>query len=162
MSEGAARKNMFCCKQPNFREASNAYIGERKQQTFLLFLDTKKAFDSVDHNFIFAVLEKINRPSWFLETMRGLMNEVVVFPSIARSISPEHGIRIERGVKQGCPLSPLIFALCYDALLEKLETGGIGNFYAFADDLAISDPQFPPASCSRDTPIAFPTPLLFL
>ena len=93
----------------------------RKKQMFLLFLDTKKAFDSIDHNFIFLTLEKIGLPLWFINSIKGLLHNVIVFPAIARSTDPKHGIKIERGVKQGCPLSPILFAICYDVLLHKLE-----------------------------------------
>ena len=47
-------------------------------------------------------------------------------------------ISIERGVKQGCPLSPLLFALCYDPLIEALSRVEGAVVCAFADDLAVS------------------------
>ena len=68
------------------------------------------------------------------------MKQVMVFPAIARSTNPSVGIPINRGVKQGCPLSPLLFALCYDFLLRKLATEGHSGLFAFADDLAITNP----------------------
>ncbi len=51
-------------------------------------------------------------------------------------------IPIHRGVKQGCPLSPLLFVLAYDPLLWSLHRIASHEHdpstFAFADDLAIS------------------------
>jgi hypothetical protein len=114
----------------------------KKQQIFLLFLDTEKAFDSLDHKFIFQVLGKIGCPGWFINCYKGLLHDVVGTPIL--SASTKTRIRITRGVKQGCPLSPLIFAFCFDVLLHKLANcnGSPHKDFAFADDLAISSTFF--------------------
>ena len=40
------------------------------------------------------------------------------------------------GVRQGCPVSPLIFAICVDCLLRRISTfDGIHTVRAFADDI---------------------------
>ena len=57
----------------------------KKEQNFILFLDTKKAFDSLDHQFIYAVLEKIGIPKWFIEVYSQLLWNIWVFPILAKS-----------------------------------------------------------------------------
>jgi hypothetical protein len=76
---------------------------------YILLLDTAKAFDSIDHDYLFKLMEKINMPTWVLNVIKGLFHDVFVFPALngPNSVS----IPIQRGVKQGCPLSPLLFAL---------------------------------------------------
>ena len=102
---------------------------------YILFLDTAKAFDSIDHHFIFGMLNKIAAPPWVISFIRGLFHQVLVTPVL--SADTDISLSISRGVKQGCPLSPLLFALCYDPLLTILEQLPNNANCAFADDLAI-------------------------
>ena len=47
-------------------------------------------------------------------------------------------MNLEAGIRQGCPLSPLIFALVSDILLRKLKRQFKGNVLkAYADDLCM-------------------------
>lgn len=49
-------------------------------------------------------------------------------------------VQLQRGVKQGCPLSGTLFALAVDPLLRRLVEGGgplKHKVFAYADDLAI-------------------------
>jgi len=107
-----------------------------QQQHYILFLDTAKAFDSLDHAFILAVLAQIGLPPWLTYLVEGLLNDVIVF--LVLSQPTNHSITIERGVKQGCPLSPLLFVLCYDVLLSYLLQHRDHEDFGYADDLAIA------------------------
>ena len=100
---------------------------------FILFTDNAKAFDSIHHDFIIAALTKQGFPEWFINAVSNLLTAVRVSPSLA----PDFVININRGVKQGCPLSPLLFILCYDVLHFKLSPLENIKVKAAADDLAI-------------------------
>jgi hypothetical protein len=114
---------------------------EKKQQHYILFLDTEKAFDSLDHGFIFKVLKHIGCPPWYINCYQGLLHNIQGIPVL--SAPTKKRIFLNRGVKQGCPMSPIIFALCFDVLLHKLSLLGLDNGdFAFADDLAISTSKF--------------------
>lgn len=112
----------------------------RNHQLFVLFLDTKKAFDSIDHNFILKVAKRISLPEWILTSIRFFLYEVEVSPVLSGSLSKR--IPIRRGVKQGCPLSPTLFVMCFDVLLAKLPLSVTP--YAAADDLALSSSTLSP------------------
>ena len=75
-------------------------------QKFVFLLDTAKAFDSIDHTWILRVLNKAAFPRWLLQFVRCSLYDVKVAPFFGSS--PSCFIPIKRGVKQGCPLPPLL------------------------------------------------------
>ena len=89
----------------------------RDSNYFVLFMDTKKAFDSISHDFIHAVLEKYGMPQWVKNWMHCLLHGAKVAPFMGGTLT-DVWISIKRGVKQGCPVSPIIFALVFDPLLD--------------------------------------------
>lgn len=107
-------------------EAANAYF---------LFIDTRKAFDSIHHEFIKEALYKFGLPVEAMNVIDALLEDVAVTPMFGGYSGT--WISIERGVKQGCPLSPLIFAICVDVLLVDLaKVEGVLSF-AYVDDMSI-------------------------
>ena len=116
------------------------YSMENNEEKFLLFLDTRKAFDSIDHKFLLKVLKKIKIGKWVRNVVAGLLHKVVATPDLEGA----QPIPIERGVKQGCPLSPLLFVLAYDVLLQYIKdtrTTEEVSPHGFADDLAVISPN---------------------
>ena len=112
------------------------YDSIRNRSSNLLFLlDTAKAFDSIDHAWVEGVLAKAAFPTWFRNFVKGSLSGVKVAPFFGED--PTDWIPIERGVKQGCPLSPLLFLVAYDPLLESLARNPKIRLFAFADDIAV-------------------------
>ena len=101
----------------------------------LLFLDLHKAYDSVHWDWMHKTLEAIGLPSWVLNTVVALLTDVKVTPLFGVRVNV--WIQVTRGVRQGCPLSPLIFLVCYEPLLCRLrQVTPSTDRWAFADDLA--------------------------
>jgi ribonuclease HI len=107
------------------------------EEYFVLMTDNAKAFDSIEHEFIFKTLAAQHFPAWFISTVRSLLNNATTIPTLC----PSAEIPIRRGVKQGCPLSPILFVLTYDPLIRALKRSPDLLPKAAADDLAVCTPN---------------------
>ena len=125
----------------NIHDINSAYYTphSKQHQSFLLLLDFEKAFDSVSHTFLLTLLSHIGLPEWFSNCVDALLSNLRVFPSF--TMDDNCFIRVQRGVKQGCPLSPLLFNILIDTIIHL--TRRIPNLITrgFADDLAFSFPH---------------------
>lgn len=85
-----------------------------ENEGFILFLDFFKAFDTLEHNFLFQSLEYFgfgNGFCNFVKTCYKDINSVVALPSGTTTHFP-----IQVGVRQGCPISPYLFILAVEML----------------------------------------------
>ncbi|NXA48421.1 POLR protein, partial [Nothocercus julius] len=102
-----------------------------------------KAFDTVSHQHIFQVLGHKGVDKHIIGLIRDLYTNCGTTMEVGGQRS--ESIKILGGVKQGDPLSPVLFNLALDPLLCGLESKGVGFKYgeqlvtslAFADDLAL-------------------------
>ena len=78
-----------------------------KQHGILLALDFEKAFDSLEWNFIFCILEKCNFGKKFIKWIRLLYKDISSC-TINNGTSSGY-FSITRGVRQGDPISPYLF-----------------------------------------------------
>ena len=109
---------------------------------YIATLDIAKAFDSVDHTALLAAAEAAGLPPEMISYLRDYYQRSTTTLS---GCGWESGpLRVTRGVKQGDPLSPVIFNIIMDHLLRSLpqECGAIFNnntirAMAFADDLVL-------------------------
>jgi len=101
----------------------------------IIFVDFLKAFDSIAHEAIFSLLESINMPKNYINIIKALFYDAHCFTNF-RNATPAR-INFLSGVKQGCPLSPTLFILIIDVLLDMLENVKGLQPKFFADDGAI-------------------------
>lgn len=80
----------------------------------MLKLDVVKAFDRLEWPFLMAVLEK----SGFSGLLTGFLRASFAHASSAILLNgiPTGNIPLARSVRQGCPLSPLLFIIAFDVL----------------------------------------------
>jgi len=118
------------------------YAHETSVRESIVAIDFSKAFDCIERSF----LRKIIIQSPFDEFTEKLI--ALTYDNTSAFIGMRIGIserfQVERGVRQGCPLSALIFNLCLEPLLQRIQkTKHIKSkqqtkCIAYADDVTIS------------------------
>ena len=122
----------------------------RGEELCVAWLDLANAFGSVPHSHILGTLRLLGLPEEMLHIIKDLYTD-----SITRAMTPDglsDPIPILSGVKQGCPLSPIIFNLAMEPLLRAVlqlknstgyrlfkqpPLGRVVNLLAYADDLTL-------------------------
>ena len=84
----------------------------------LISLDQSKAFDRVDHRFLATVLETAG----FKPEFRRWISMMYHNPQAVVQVNGRRStvFAVERSVRQGCPLSPLLYVLALEPLLRRL------------------------------------------
>ncbi|KAF1328765.1 putative Pollike protein, partial [Globisporangium splendens] len=95
-------------------------VTSRDEEAYALFLDFEKAFDRVNWDYMFRVLERMGCGSDFLQWVRLLYTEPQAHLVINQNIQP--ALFPTRGVKQGDPLSALLFLLTIEPLGNLLRS----------------------------------------
>lgn len=92
-------------------------------ESFILFLDFYKAFDTIEHKFIFHALQKIGFGSYFSSAIKTMYTDGNCSIRLHAGTSPRFFLK--RGVRQGCPISPYLFLLCTQLLTDSLKLSPI-------------------------------------
>jgi len=111
----------------------------------VLSLDFSEAFDRISHKYLFAGLERYGISDYVITGIKNLYakatSSVLINGHIARPIP------INCSIRQGCPMSMLLYALCLNPLLTllnekvaRLQIGRTGRriaAVAYADDVTL-------------------------
>ena len=85
-----------------------------RQPTVFLKLDFSKAYDKVSWRFIFHAMHMLGIDAKFIQWMKLLFGNASAAVNI--NGSPKSSFKVERGVKQGCPLAPYFFLIVGESL----------------------------------------------
>ena len=85
----------------------------------VLSIDFKDAFHKISHNYLFELLRIYGFSERFQQRIKGVYDRVT--SSIQINGHRSHPTPITISVRQGCPLSILLFALCLNPLIRTLE-----------------------------------------
>ena len=91
-----------------------------KQGRMAFKIDLEKAFDRLEWNFIYHVLNWFKFPKYWID----LIMSCICLSNLSILINGERldPFSPSRGIRQGNPLSPYIFILCMEYLAELIKT----------------------------------------
>jgi hypothetical protein len=112
----------------------------------IVCLDQEKAYDKVKHDFLWASLEKMNIPEIIIRTVKALYANAETAVILNGVVGKK--FKITRGVRQGDPLSCLLFNIAIESLAEMLRKSRIHGLHfpevqerilscLFADDTTV-------------------------
>uniref|UniRef100_W5M4C0 ribonuclease H n=1 Tax=Lepisosteus oculatus TaxID=7918 RepID=W5M4C0_LEPOC len=113
------------------------------KQITVVFIDIAKAFESVSHDHIFQVLRQKELDNHIIDLIEDSYQGCKTTIKTKNQSSQEISIKV--GVKEGNPMSPILFNLAMDPLINALEELGCGfktaagniSMLAFADNLVL-------------------------
>lgn len=114
-----------------------------------LKIDISKAFDSVQWSFLLKTLEAMNFPTKFIHWISLCITTAYFSVQVNGELAGY--FQSERGLRQGCALSPYLFAICMNVLSKLLDKSAHANQFgyhpkcknlglthlSFADDLMV-------------------------
>ena len=116
-------------------------ISLKHQRGAIILFDFAAAFPSVSQEYMWNVLTHIGLQPGLLRAIQSLYCNNMHFVKIKSYVFCSFSAT--SGVRQGCPLSPLLFAVVADVLLRRLDSHLQGTLVrAFADDTAVVTPDF--------------------
>lgn len=114
-------------------------MAKPKGKLYAFFVDFSTAFDTVNRRILWSVMKRKGIPGELISVIQKM------YEHTAYRVG-DNTFQSHMGVKQGCPLSPLLFALYIadlDKVLERNQSGGVVfgrtkvHCLAFADDLVL-------------------------
>ncbi len=87
-------------------------------ETGLVSIDQEKAFERVEHQYLWRVLAGFGFNPGFIAKIRALCSDIASVLKINGGLSAP--FNIERGVRQGCCLSGMLYSIAIEPLLHQL------------------------------------------
>ena len=93
-------------------------VDKEDSQGAFLFIDQEKAFDRVNHDFLYKTMETFGIGQSFIDWVKIIYSNATTKVKINGHLTAN--IPLKRGVRQGCPLSSLLYVLVIEILALAL------------------------------------------
>ena len=124
---------------------TNKYVNDENGRLYTCFIDFRKAFDTVWHDGLFFKLQQLGVNGNFLHTLKNIYQNTRCAVKIGNKIT--NWFPCKQGVRQGDPLSPILFNIFINGIFEKLKQANCSpvtlngtdmiNALAYADDIVL-------------------------
>lgn len=112
--------------QTKFTKILIDYADMTEKDGYIVALDQEKAYDRIAHDYLWRVLEKFGIPNRTLTLIQNLYKNAKT-SVILNGVIPSP-FEVKRGVRQGCPMSPLIFDLAIEPLANALRKSHLKGY----------------------------------
>lgn len=138
------RPHRNCVDQVNTLRIIIDQSVEWRSPLYLVFVDFQKAFDTIRRSAIWTALRNKGVPVKVINVIRAMYDNATI--QVRHSGMNSELFTTNAGVKQGCPLSPLLFAVTLDDIMKEISkekrgiVWGLQNHLEdldFADDICL-------------------------
>ena len=118
--------------------------GKESKQLCCMFLDIEKAYDTVNRQIMWELVEKLGFDEHIRKILQSMYRNTIAKYHWNEVVMDE--VRSEVGLRQGsCTLSPLLFMIVMEELTQRIKNTGVGlklgkeilNILLFADDVVL-------------------------
>ncbi|TFY59887.1 hypothetical protein EVJ58_g5494 [Rhodofomes roseus] len=99
---------------------------DEDEDGMIVALDQEKAYDKISHTYLWETLRKFNIPETFINSVKTLYENAETRVMINGFLSAPY--KITRGVRQGDPLSCLLFDLAIEPLAASLRASNLRGY----------------------------------
>lgn len=93
------------------------FARDRNKRLIVLNLDFEKSFDRISHRYLFKDLQKMGFPERLISWVKLLYKEIE--SRFVMNGSLMSAVKVNCGVRQGCPLSALLYVICKEPLAQR-------------------------------------------
>jgi len=123
------------------------YLSKPNGRCYVLFVDLSKAFDKIPHGLLWHRLLKIGLHGNVIKVIRSMYSQLKSCVRIENSNRLTEWFECHMGTRQGCMLSPFLFTMYLNELIENITDGNVRGIYVseefpnvcmlcYADDMA--------------------------
>jgi len=90
-----------------------------QKKLYMCFIDYTKAFDCVDHGKLWSALKELGVPAHTVKLIRSLYEDQEA--TVRTRYGDTKWLKINKGTRQGCVISPLLFNLYAEVVMRRLD-----------------------------------------